>query len=189
MGLLYLYIYKYVYIYICLSQWPLVLRHGSTAARLQRLWVRMPPEAWMFVCCECCVLSGRGLCDGLITRPEESFRLCCVVVCDLESSRMRRAWPALGRSTTGKKKYIVKQSNKIKGLDRPWWYQEVGAPRFHDTHHMKVVRSALRTGRLYHQEILWPEGLCQWIITMTPSGIESANFLLVALFNTHTHRP
>jgi len=20
----------------------------------------------MFVCCECCVLSGRGLCDGLI---------------------------------------------------------------------------------------------------------------------------
>jgi hypothetical protein len=26
----------------------------------------------MSVCCECCVLSGRGLCDGLITRPEES---------------------------------------------------------------------------------------------------------------------
>jgi hypothetical protein len=23
----------------------------------------------MFVCCECCALSGRGLCDGLITRP------------------------------------------------------------------------------------------------------------------------
>jgi len=33
-------------------------------------------------------LSGRGLCDELITRPEESYRLCCVVVCDLESSRM-----------------------------------------------------------------------------------------------------
>jgi len=26
------------------------------------------------------VLSGRGLCDELITRPEESYRLCCVVV-------------------------------------------------------------------------------------------------------------
>jgi hypothetical protein len=37
----------------------------------------------MFVCCECCVLSGRGLCDELITRPEESYRLWCVV-CDLE---------------------------------------------------------------------------------------------------------
>jgi len=33
-------------------------------------------------------LSGRGLCDELITRPEESYRLCCVVVCDLEASRI-----------------------------------------------------------------------------------------------------
>ena len=40
----------------------------------------------MDVClCECCVLSGRGLCDELITRPEESYRLWCVVVCDLET--------------------------------------------------------------------------------------------------------
>ena len=42
----------------------------------------------MFVCCECHVLSGRGLCDELITRPEESYRLCCVVVCDLETLRI-----------------------------------------------------------------------------------------------------
>jgi hypothetical protein len=34
------------------------------------------------------VLSGKGLCDELITRPEESYRLCCVVVCDLETSRI-----------------------------------------------------------------------------------------------------
>jgi hypothetical protein len=34
------------------------------------------------------VLSGRGLCDELITRPEESYRLYCVVVCDLETSRI-----------------------------------------------------------------------------------------------------
>jgi len=33
-------------------------------------------------------LSGRGLCDELVTRPEESYRLCCVVVCDLETSRI-----------------------------------------------------------------------------------------------------
>ena len=32
--------------------------------------------------------SGRGLCDELITRPEESYRRCCVVVCDLETSRI-----------------------------------------------------------------------------------------------------
>jgi hypothetical protein len=34
------------------------------------------------------VLSGSGLCDELITRPEESYRLCCVVLCDLETSRI-----------------------------------------------------------------------------------------------------
>jgi hypothetical protein len=32
------------------------------------------------VCC-----AGRGLCDELITRPEESYRLWCVVVRDLEN--------------------------------------------------------------------------------------------------------
>ena len=34
------------------------------------------------------MLSGRDLCDELITRPEESYRLWCVVVCDLETSRI-----------------------------------------------------------------------------------------------------
>ena len=34
------------------------------------------------------MLSGRGLCDELITRPEASYRLWCVVVCDLETSRI-----------------------------------------------------------------------------------------------------
>ena len=63
-------------------------RRRSAAARLLRLWIRIPPGAWMFVCCECCVLPGRGLCDELITRPEESYRLWCVVVCDLETSRI-----------------------------------------------------------------------------------------------------
>ena len=58
------------------------------AAHLLKSWVRIPPGAWIFVCCECRVLSGRGLCDELITRPEESYRLWCVVVCDLETSRI-----------------------------------------------------------------------------------------------------
>ena len=46
------------------------------------------PTGGMDICLLCRVLSGRGLCDELITRPEESYRLCCVVVCDLETSRM-----------------------------------------------------------------------------------------------------
>jgi hypothetical protein len=50
----------------------------------------------MFVCCECCVLSGRDLCDGLITRPEESYRLWRVVVCGQETSKTKRLKPATG---------------------------------------------------------------------------------------------
>jgi hypothetical protein len=50
----------------------------------------------MFVCYECCVLSGRGLCDELITRPEEPYRLWRVVVCDRETSDTRRLKPATG---------------------------------------------------------------------------------------------
>jgi hypothetical protein len=36
------------------------------------------------------VLSGRGLCDELITHPEDSYRLWSVVVCDQETSWTRR---------------------------------------------------------------------------------------------------
>ena len=75
---------------LCRSQWPRGLRRRSSATRLLRLWVRIPPAAWMFVCCECCVLSGRGFCNGLITRPEESCRLWRVVVRDQETSKTRR---------------------------------------------------------------------------------------------------
>ena len=96
-----------VYVKMCRSQWPHGLRRRSAAAVLLRSWVRIPPGAWMFVCCECCVLSGRGLCDELITRPEESYRMRCVVVCDLETSRMRRPWTAFGRSATKKKNYNI----------------------------------------------------------------------------------
>ena len=51
------------------------------------------PTGDMDVFCESCVLLGRELCNGLITRPEESYRLWRVVVCDLETSWMRRPWP------------------------------------------------------------------------------------------------
>jgi len=50
--------------------WPPGLRRGSAVARLLGWRVRIPPRG-----SECRVLSGRGLCVVLITRPEESYRL------------------------------------------------------------------------------------------------------------------
>jgi hypothetical protein len=50
----------------------------------------------MSASCKCCVLPGRGFCDWPISRPEESYRMWHVIMHDLETSRMRRPWPALG---------------------------------------------------------------------------------------------
>jgi len=69
----------------------------------------------MDVCWECCVLSGRGLCDELITHPEESYRLWCVVVCDLENSWTRRPWPTGGCRAKNKRGGLLrqKQTNEL----------------------------------------------------------------------------
>jgi len=42
------------------------------------------------------VLSGKGLCEGLITPPEQSYQLRRVVVCDQETPKTRRVKPATG---------------------------------------------------------------------------------------------
>ena len=52
------------------------------------------------------MLSGTGLCDELVTRPEESYRLWCVVVCDLESLKNEEVMTRVG-SQRHKKKLII----------------------------------------------------------------------------------
>jgi len=91
------------------SQRPRGLRRRSAAARLLRLWARIQPATRMSVCCECCVLSGRGLFDELITRPEESYRMCCVVVCYLENLVNEEA---LAHWRLSRQKQTNKQTNK-----------------------------------------------------------------------------
>jgi hypothetical protein len=130
-------------------QWAPGLWRRFVTARLLRPWVRMPPGAWIFVCCECCMLSGRALCDELITRPEESHWLWCVVVCDLETSGMRRPWPALGRNDTEEKsciklvvtyalRYLCKSCgvaayNANIGGRWKWWIRSTPSPLYRGT--------------------------------------------------------
>ena len=62
----------------------------NPVAALSKAWVcgrsfagigiPIPPRAWMFVPCECCVLSGWGFRVGLITRPEGFYLVWCVWV-------------------------------------------------------------------------------------------------------------
>jgi hypothetical protein len=55
--IIYVYNNYVIYMYYMLnsqSQWPCGLRRRSAAARLLRLWVRISPGTWMFVCCVLC---------------------------------------------------------------------------------------------------------------------------------------
>ena len=70
----------------------------------------------MFVCCECCVLSGSGLCDGLITRPEESYRLWRVVVCDQETSNEEAK--ARYRAVKIQPQWVVTPGKQINNIKR-----------------------------------------------------------------------
>jgi hypothetical protein len=78
---------------------PAQSEHSSSTDEEQRGGKKKKnPVGGMYVCLlwVLCVLSGRGLGDGLITRLEESYPRCRVIVCDLETSRMRRLKPASG---------------------------------------------------------------------------------------------
>jgi len=73
------------------SQWPRRSLAGTECSN---------PVGGIDVCCECCVFSGRGLCVGLITGPEEFYcacarvcaRVCGVCVCARACVVCARAW-------------------------------------------------------------------------------------------------
>jgi hypothetical protein len=76
-------VYTCICIYIYIISMPIALAvrsKASAVALLLWLWNQIPPEAWLFVTCECCMLTGRGLCVWLITRREKSYRGWCVWV-------------------------------------------------------------------------------------------------------------
>ena len=171
--------FKFDDVTVSRSQWPHGLRRRSSGARLLRSWVRIPPGSWIFVCCECRVFSGRGLCNELITRPEESYRLWCVVVCDLKTSRMRRPWPALGRSATKKMVvHIVTTGHKWLSTDEAkWncgsiWARTIGNSKtliyifWKDNfeNHLPTLNSTLNLPALYFHNSMWYYGTFAWKI-------------------------
>jgi hypothetical protein len=85
------------------SQWPRGLRRSYAAACLLRSWVRIPPGAWMFVVSVvCCQVEVSATSWSLIQRSPID---CGASLCDLETSRLR-PWPALGLSSTKKKRLL-----------------------------------------------------------------------------------
>jgi hypothetical protein len=55
----------------CLCRPICIVRRGCAADRLPGLLIRILPGAWMSLCRECCVLSGRGNCVGQSHLPEK----------------------------------------------------------------------------------------------------------------------
>jgi len=102
----------------------------------------------------CYVLSGRGLCEEMITRPEESYRLWCVVVYDLETPRMWRPWPSGGCRAKNKqndatiKPRVYKFCKNVPATTTFWeperWHEE----RFSCWGHTNVRRHYTKFSRL-----------------------------------------
>jgi hypothetical protein len=96
----------------------------------------------MSVSCDCCALSGRGLCDELITFPKESYRLWCVGVCNRETSGMRRPWP----SATGRERNArIAQTIDYAVRRTKYHYRDLeyavsrSDPKFSDMNHSTLV--------------------------------------------------
>jgi hypothetical protein len=91
--------------------WPRGLMRGVAATRLLRMRIRNRSGVWMSVSYECCILPGRGLCDGLIPRQEESYPVClCVSVCVTEF--FRRNSNLLRLQCVGRRSQTKKERNQ-----------------------------------------------------------------------------
>jgi hypothetical protein len=66
------------YVCSCRTHWPRGLKRESAAARFLGFGFRVQLGCGYFSFVSVACLSGRGHCVGLISRPEESYRLWCI---------------------------------------------------------------------------------------------------------------
>jgi len=92
------------------------LRHKSAASRLLKLRVRIPPGAWMFFCRKCCQVEVSAT---SLSPDQRDHTYCGASLCDLETSRLRRTWSALGRGAMEGKNRSQRMSVQETGL--PTW--------------------------------------------------------------------
>jgi len=114
------------------SQWPRGIRLMSTAARLLRLWVRIPLETWMSFCYDCCVFSDRGLCDGPIPCPEECYGMWCVCV-----------WPRILKNEEAMAHVGVQHHRKKNNAERehkPWAPNPTKQKQSTHEHNLRQIR-------------------------------------------------
>jgi hypothetical protein len=107
----------------CWSQWPCSLRHRSTAACLLRSWFRIPPVAWMFVCCVCCQVEVSATSWSLIQRSPTDCGASCVITKPHERGGHRPRWEKINNNWNQIKISVTELAYSIQRLTVGWMVQ------------------------------------------------------------------
>ena len=86
---------------------------------LADITVSNPAGVWMSVSCLCCVLSGRGLYVRLITSPEESYRVWCVLSVIVKPRLWGGPGPLEGGGAVAPRRKIIKRVSHLKSEMKP----------------------------------------------------------------------
>jgi len=128
------------------------------------LRIQFPPEAWMSVPCECCVLSDAGFCDGPISLPEKSNQVCMCVCVSLSVIRYNKNSLHL--------QWICRRGQTEKGSKKeykPWW-QDFLTSRvsFDMTPHMHETSKRL--------ELCWMTSVT-WLLSLRALALNANHFV------------
>ena len=132
---------------MCRSEWPRGLRRGSAAAVLLRLWVRIPPAAWTFVCCEYCVCCQVEVSATSWSLVQRSSTDCGPSLCVIYKPREWGGPGPLEAVEPKTKKVISVQA--MKAQPGEWRYSSVNS---YPQHKIEVEWSVPSLGRFMTEE-------------------------------------